>query len=55
MVKSTINLNHDINMENYSKLRNFLKPKSEGFQLKKANTCSTEDINEFITEAFDER
>lgn len=55
MLRSTINLNHGINIENYTKLRSFLKRKSEGFRCKKANTFSTEDVNKFINKASDDK
>ncbi|XP_044744385.1 uncharacterized protein LOC123306444 [Coccinella septempunctata] len=55
MLRSTIHLNHGINIERYFKLRAFLKSKSKGFRPKKASTFSTENINEFLTEASDQK
>jgi hypothetical protein len=55
MLRSTITLHQDINLENYKKLRALLKRKSEGFQPKKAKTFSSEDINNFLTKASDDK
>lgn len=41
-------------LEDYKKLRASLKRKSEGFHLKKAETFSSEDINNFLTKASEE-
>ena len=55
MLRSTINIHHGINLENYMKLRALLKRKSEGFQPKKASTFSPENINDFLTKASDDK
>jgi hypothetical protein len=55
MLRSTITLHQDINLENYKKLRALLKRKSEGFQPKKAKTFSSGDINNFLTKASDDK
>lgn len=53
MLKSTLNVNNEINIENYPKLRAYLKRKGEGYQAKKSKTFSAEEINKFITESPD--
>lgn len=55
MLKSTLNINHDISIQNYAKLRALLKRKSEGFRPKKATTFTPENINKFLTDASDEK
>lgn len=55
MLRSTISLNHGIDIEKYNKLKSLLKRKSEGFQPKKANTFSPEDIKKFIAKASDDK
>lgn len=55
MLRSTSNLNHGIDIENYSKLWNLLRRKSKGFAPKRANTFSTEDINKFINKVSDNK
>lgn len=55
MLRSTLYINKGIKIENYGKLRAFLKRKSEGFVPKKANTFTPENINKFLTEASDEK
>uniref|UniRef100_A0A6P7FIG9 Uncharacterized protein LOC114330684 n=1 Tax=Diabrotica virgifera virgifera TaxID=50390 RepID=A0A6P7FIG9_DIAVI len=55
MLKSTININHGINISTYAKLRTFLKRKSDGYIAKKAQTLTSEEINQFIREAPDDR
>lgn len=54
MLKSVLILKHNVNMEKYSKLRSFLKRKSEGYQAKKSETLTPEEIKKFISEAPDE-
>jgi len=53
MLRSTLLIRHNINIENYSKLKSFLKRKSEGYRPKKAKTFSPDEINKFINEAPD--
>lgn len=54
MLRSTLNINNGIHIENYSKLRAFLKRKSEKHIVKKAKTFTPEQLNSFINEAPDE-
>lgn len=53
MLRTTLNIYEEVNIETYLKLRAFLKRRSEGFQSKKANTFTGENINKFLTEAID--
>ncbi|XP_063910019.1 uncharacterized protein LOC135143278 [Zophobas morio] len=53
MLRSTLNINHNINIEQYHKLRAFLKRQGENYQPKKAKTLSPQQITKFITEAPD--
>ncbi|KAJ8974417.1 hypothetical protein NQ317_015472 [Molorchus minor] len=55
MLRSTLNINHDISIQNYAKLRALLKRKSQGFRPKKATTFTPENINKFLTDASDEK
>lgn len=54
MLKTTINIKHNIDLGNYPKLRAFLKRKSDGFQAKKSKTLSAEEVEKFINEAPDD-
>ncbi|KAJ8911520.1 hypothetical protein NQ315_012492 [Exocentrus adspersus] len=45
MLRSTLNINEGGNIEDYTKLRSFLKRRSEGFRPKKAYIFSSEEIN----------
>ena len=53
MVKSTLYLKHGVDISKYFKLHTFLKRKGEGYQPKKANTFSTDEIKKFIGDAPD--
>lgn len=54
MLRSTLSLNHNINLETYSKLREFLKCKSEGYEGKKMKAFSPEEVSKFLDEAPDD-
>lgn len=54
MLRSVLLINHDIDLENYGKLRSFLKRKSEGYIAKKSKILAPEEIKKFIAEAPDE-
>lgn len=54
MLKSTINVKHNINIEKYTKLIAFLKKMRSGYVPKKSRTLEIEDIQKFITDAPDE-
>src|SRR5699024_11669271 len=51
MLKSTINIRKNINLESYAGLRAFLKRCSEGYQAKKSEVFSGEQIQQFINKA----
>ena len=53
MLKSTLNINNNVDISKYSKLWAFLKRKSEGYIPKKAKTFTPEEINKFIKESTD--
>jgi len=51
MLKTTINMKHNINIGTYPKLQTFLKRKSTGFKSKKSKVLTSTDIKKFIDEA----
>lgn len=53
MIKSTLILKHNVNIEHYGKVRALLKRHSEGYQPKKSEAFTREQINKFIEEAPD--
>lgn len=55
ILKITLNVNHNINLGTYSKLRKFVKCQNEGYQVKKAKTFTPSEINKFIDEAPDDQ
>lgn len=54
MLKSTLRLNHDVDIEKYSKLRAFLSRKTRGYQAKQTKTFTLSDFNKFLVEAPDD-
>ncbi|XP_011859053.1 PREDICTED: uncharacterized protein LOC105556569, partial [Vollenhovia emeryi] len=54
MLKTTLSINNDINIHNYKKLTAFLKRKSQGFQSKKSQVLTPEQIQIFLNEAPDD-
>lgn len=54
MLKSTLNIKHNINIEKYTRLIAFLKKMKSGYIAKKSKTLEIEDIDKFIREAPDE-
>ncbi|XP_029171116.1 uncharacterized protein LOC114940557 [Nylanderia fulva] len=54
MLKTTINIKNNININKYENLTSFLKTQSKGFQSKKANTLTPEQIKKFLDEAPDQ-
>jgi hypothetical protein len=54
MLKSTLNIKQNINIENYSKLIAFLKRTKDGYVAKKSRMLEIEEIEKFINEAPDE-
>jgi nucleoid DNA-binding protein len=54
MLKSTLNIKHNINIEKYTKLITFLKRSKVGYVPKKSKTLEIEEIATFINEAPNE-
>lgn len=54
MLKATIKSTHNVNISDYSKLIAFLKKKNVGFQSKKANVFTADEVQKFLDEAPDE-
>lgn len=54
MLKSTLNIYHNVHIENYTKLLTFLKCKSVGHRPKKAKIFTPDEVNKFIKEAPDD-
>ncbi|KAK4885302.1 hypothetical protein RN001_001573 [Aquatica leii] len=54
MLQATLNIKHNINIKNYSKLIAFLKRKNDGHVPKKSKTLEIEQVEKFIREAPDE-
>lgn len=55
MLRSTLNINHNINIESYPKIRSFLKRQSVGYKAKKAAVFTSDEISKFINEAPDDK
>lgn len=55
MLRSTLEIHHNIKLDTYGKLRAFLKRKSDGYKAKKAKTFTPEQINSFIQNADDQK
>ncbi|XP_057321217.1 uncharacterized protein LOC130671799 [Microplitis mediator] len=54
MIKTTILLNHNVDIKNYGKVTAFLKNKSIGYKPKKAKTLTSNEVEKFLNEAPDE-
>lgn len=54
MLKSILNIKHNINIETYTKLIAFLKRTKDGYVPKKSKTLEIEEIEKFIKEAPNE-
>lgn len=54
MLKSTLSLNHGIDISKYSKLISFLKRQAEGYRPKKAQVFTEAEMKQFIFGARDE-
>lgn len=54
ILKSMLNINHDVDIEEYSKLRTYLSRKTKGYQAKQSKMFSLDDINKFLAEAPDD-
>lgn len=55
MLKATLVVKNNINIGKYSKLIAYLKRKSEGYLPKKSKTLTKEQINQFVSEASDQK
>ncbi|XP_037024949.1 uncharacterized protein LOC119066532 [Bradysia coprophila] len=55
MLKSTLRINDNIDISNYSTLINFLRGKNAGYKPVKATVFTEEEMNKFINEAPDEQ
>lgn len=55
MLRSKLIINHNIYIEKYSKLREFLRRKNQGYQAKKSNPLTPDEIYKFIEEAPDKK
>lgn len=55
MLKSTINLNHQIDIGTYFKVKAFLKNKNKGYKKKKSKVFTAAQVKRFVTEAPDEK
>ena len=53
MLRSLINLKHNVNIETYPKLKAYLKRQSNGFKSKKSKVLTPVQIKTFINEASD--
>ncbi|CAH1126100.1 unnamed protein product [Ceutorhynchus assimilis] len=53
MLKTTLNVNENVDISRYLKLRAFLKKKSLGYQAKKSRVLEMEHIEKFLLEAPD--
>ena len=53
MMKTTLQLRHDIDIGNYHKLKSFLKNFSKGFQSKKSKVLTWKQITAFLDNADD--
>lgn len=53
MLRSQVDIKHNLNIHDYSRLIAFLKLNSKGFKSKKARTLSPEQIDQFLREAPD--
>ncbi|MGH9701229.1 MAG: hypothetical protein ACRD52_17455 [Candidatus Acidiferrales bacterium] len=55
MIKSVLNLKHNVNIEKYNNLRAFLKKQGEGYIPKKSRVLSWEQFHKFLSDAPDEK
>ncbi|EFN70780.1 hypothetical protein EAG_00488 [Camponotus floridanus] len=55
MLKATLNINNDINIQNYTKLTSFMKQLSKGYQPKKSKVLTPSQIKTFLNEAEDNK
>lgn len=55
MLKTTINIKHNIDISKFSKLLAFLKRKNDGHKPKKSKVLTGEDVEKFLVEAPDDK
>lgn len=55
MLKSMINLNENVDINSYKKLKSFLKLQGVGYHSKKAQTFTPENVQQFCNEASDDK
>ena len=55
MLKSTMNIRHNVNIGNFSQLVSFLKRKNNGYKAKKSRVFSKEEFYKFLQEAEDSK
>ena len=55
MLKSTMNIRHNVNIGNFSKLVSFLKRKNDGYKAKKSRVFSKEEFYKFLQEVEDSK
>jgi hypothetical protein len=55
MLRSSLIVYHNVNISEYLKLRAFLKRKSDGYKPKKSKTLTSEQINQFLLKAPDDK
>lgn len=53
MLRTTLNINNNVDIAKYAKLKAFLKRKSDGYRPKESKIFTSEEINKFIKEAPD--
>ena len=53
MLRATLNIRHNINIENYSKLKAYLKRQSDGYKSKKSKILTAKEIKTFLEQAPD--
>jgi hypothetical protein len=54
MLRTMLNINNNVDISKFAKLRALLKRKSEGYSPKKSKVFSPEEVNMFINKAPDE-
>lgn len=54
MIRTTLYINHNVDISSYLKVKAFLKRKNDGYKPKKSAVLTTQQINDFITRAPDD-
>lgn len=55
MLRTTLYINHNVDIAKYLKIKAFLKRKNDGYKPKKSSILTTLQINDFITQASDDQ